>query len=170
MKVLLEKNKRKGQQIGLVVTTAALAVAFLYLVLLYRNREALAFQEEPCAFSRVLHLYCPGCGGTRAVKSLLEGHLIDSLLANPIPLYSIALILRVWVALAHNVVWQRFRERGNPQEQQPARAKPNRTSWRIMYQWEMWGILVVVAGFFVLRNLALVLLKWDSLGDLVQFW
>ncbi|MBQ6855594.1 MAG: DUF2752 domain-containing protein, partial [Lachnospiraceae bacterium] len=34
----------------------------------------------PCMFRMLTGLYCPGCGGTRAVKALLTGHPIQSFL------------------------------------------------------------------------------------------
>ena len=41
---------------------------------------------------------------------------------------------------------------------------------KVMYQWEMWGILVVIAGFFILRNVLLVVFGVDYLGDLASYW
>lgn len=40
-----------------------------------------------CEFLAVTGLYCPGCGGTRAVKSLLRGDLIRSFLYHPFVMY-----------------------------------------------------------------------------------
>lgn len=40
-----------------------------------------------CEFLALTGLYCPGCGGTRAVKSLLRGDLIRSFLYHPFVLY-----------------------------------------------------------------------------------
>lgn len=40
-----------------------------------------------CEFFAVTGLYCPGCGGTRAVKSLLRGDLIRSFLYHPFVMY-----------------------------------------------------------------------------------
>lgn len=48
----------------------------------------------PCVFHEVTGLYCPGCGGTRAVKALLSGSLAGSLWYNPtVPLAVSAFIL-----------------------------------------------------------------------------
>ena len=40
-----------------------------------------------CIFKRIVGLYCPGCGGTHAVVSLVTGHPIDSFLAHPFVIY-----------------------------------------------------------------------------------
>jgi hypothetical protein len=37
-----------------------------------------------CPIYETFHLYCPGCGGTRAVHALLHGRLADALHFNPL--------------------------------------------------------------------------------------
>ena len=44
-----------------------------------------------CIFHMKTGLYCPGCGGTRAVRSLLHGHLIRSLWYHPFVFYGAVL-------------------------------------------------------------------------------
>ena len=44
-------------------------------------------QGYPCLFRRITGWYCPGCGGTRAVKYLLEGSIIKSLRCHPLIVY-----------------------------------------------------------------------------------
>lgn len=41
----------------------------------------------PCIFHVLTGLYCPGCGGTRALESLLSGHLLVSFFYHPLVLY-----------------------------------------------------------------------------------
>lgn len=41
----------------------------------------------PCLFHLLTGLYCPGCGGTRAVYYLLHGQLVTSLQFHPLVLY-----------------------------------------------------------------------------------
>ena len=36
-----------------------------------------------CAFKNVTGFYCPGCGGTRAVKAFFSGHFIWSFIYHP---------------------------------------------------------------------------------------
>lgn len=43
----------------------------------------------PCLFHLMTGLYCPGCGGTRAVKYLLQGDWKNSLIYHPFVLYSV---------------------------------------------------------------------------------
>ena len=36
-----------------------------------------------CPIKKYLHIYCPGCGGTRATDALLAGDIVSSLYYNP---------------------------------------------------------------------------------------
>ena len=42
----------------------------------------------PCILYTYFGIYCPGCGGTRAVKALLAGHPLWSLYFHPFVLYA----------------------------------------------------------------------------------
>ncbi len=44
-------------------------------------------QGIPCLFHLITGLYCPGCGGTRAVKFLLRGEVVKSFQYHPLVLY-----------------------------------------------------------------------------------
>lgn len=53
----------------------------------------LTFVQEagiPCVFHMVTGAYCPGCGGTRAAKALLAGHIFQSIRYNPVVCYGAA--------------------------------------------------------------------------------
>lgn len=43
----------------------------------------------PCVFHSLTGLYCPGCGGTRAVRALLKGDLWMSFQYHPLVLYTV---------------------------------------------------------------------------------
>lgn len=53
----------------------------------------------PCLFHLVTGAYCPGCGGTRAAKALVTGHIFQSLRYNPVVFYGAA------VAAAFGLAW-----------------------------------------------------------------
>ena len=42
----------------------------------------------PCPFQFLTGLYCPGCGGTRAVWLLLTGHVLLSIQYHPLVFYT----------------------------------------------------------------------------------
>ncbi|MDR0922738.1 MAG: DUF2752 domain-containing protein [Hungatella sp.] len=64
----------------------------------------------PCLFHSLTGLYCPGCGGTRAVRSLLQGDLRMSFQYHPLVLYAVfALFLELFL-------WAFAKGRRNPLE------------------------------------------------------
>jgi hypothetical protein len=67
---------------------AALGLAGLLGILVVRLLGIPMGQMLPeCTFYRITGLYCPGCGGTRAVTALLKGKLLTSLYDHPFVLY-----------------------------------------------------------------------------------
>ena len=46
-----------------------------------------------CPFLALTGYYCPGCGGTRAVRSLLKGDLRMSIQYHPLVLYAVIVFL-----------------------------------------------------------------------------
>lgn len=61
----------------------------LTLILLYFLKLQDYISIPVCPFYTYLGWYCPACGGTRAVISLLKFDLISSFLFNPIVIYAI---------------------------------------------------------------------------------
>lgn len=55
----------------------------------------------PCIFHTVTGLYCPGCGGTRAVRLLCQGHIVESLYYHPFVLYGA--LLYVWFMISNSI-------------------------------------------------------------------
>lgn len=67
------------------------ALAVTGVIILFQQLDILP--SMPCVFHDLTHLYCPGCGGTRAVKALLKGHLLKSIYYNPSFILGVLLIL-----------------------------------------------------------------------------
>lgn len=51
----------------------------------------------PCIFRMLTGYYCPGCGGTRALRALLRGHFLQSVYYHPLVLY-LAVLVIWWLA------------------------------------------------------------------------
>jgi len=47
-------------------------------------------QGIPCLFHLITGFYCPGCGGTRAVRYLLRGQVLKSIQYHPLIFYIVA--------------------------------------------------------------------------------
>ena len=57
-------------------------------------------QGFPCLFHLLTGLYCPGCGGTRAVRAMMAGNLVLSFQYHPLVLYTAAVLTLELVSLA----------------------------------------------------------------------
>ena len=47
----------------------------------------------PCFFNTFFHMYCPGCGGTRALSALLHGKILLSVWYHPLVPYTAVIYL-----------------------------------------------------------------------------
>lgn len=54
---------------------------------LYHFKLRWFLPKIPCFFSNVLGIYCPGCGGTRAVYALVHGELLKAVWYHPLVPY-----------------------------------------------------------------------------------
>ena len=90
--------------LGLILLAAATACA---VVLRFPPGSPAANRLPKCLFHEWTGLYCPGCGGTRALYALLHGDLKTSLHENllliPAALTAAALIVRPRIALRRPV-------------------------------------------------------------------
>jgi len=67
-------------------------LAVLYIVLLILDIPLTKIYPYPCTLYAATNLYCPGCGGTRALAYLLKGNLIKSFIYHPVILYTAVLV------------------------------------------------------------------------------
>ena len=113
-----------------LMAVAALAGALtLYLF----PPEETGFYPQ-CPFFRLTHLYCPGCGATRALAALLHGRVVEALHYNALLVLLLPFLLGYFAVVYWNAVKQN--QWVGPQI---------RTSTLI------W-LLVIAAGFTILRN------------------
>ncbi len=75
--------------IGCILAAAAAAVALISLLW----PDLISIKLPPCLFHEISGYYCPGCGGTRAVRALLKGHILLAVYYHPTVPYGAAIYL-----------------------------------------------------------------------------
>lgn len=96
-------------------------------------------QMPPCVFRTYLGLYCPGCGGTRAILALLAGHPLESFRYHPVVLYGTALY--GWYLITNTIQWI-------TKDKLPVAVR--------YHAWFGIGAVVLTLGNWVLRNILLL--------------
>ena len=74
--------------------------------MLYKLLE-IARQGFPCLFHLLTGYYCPGCGGTRAIRYLFHGEIWKSIQYHPLVFYMAAVAAVELVRLAVNLAKKR---------------------------------------------------------------
>lgn len=100
----------------------------------------------PCLVNSMFGIYCPGCGGTRAVSALLHGDFPTSFLFHPLVPY--AAIVGGWFLISQSL------ERLSKHKIRIG------MKYRDSYVWAALGILVLN---FVVKNLLLIVWNIDLL-------
>lgn len=94
-----------------------------------------------CIFFDIFHLYCPGCGGTRAIRALCSGRVLVSFWYHPLVPYSAG----VYVFFMLSQTWERLKLPGL-----------KGIHYRDAYAYIAIGIL---AFNFVLKNILVIFFK-----------
>ena len=149
----ITSHRRRGWVwfIALQLIVVALAVcAYFYRAYLdYIDSDG---ARSLCLLHDALHLYCPGCGGTRAAVALLfYGQIGHSIKCNPITAYLAVGFLVMDIRAAVGIL-----------RRQPF-------SLRIPL-WYFWVMLALAVIHCVVRNILMITVGYDYLGDLVRFW
>lgn len=85
----MEKTEKRLYLLG----WCALVVLFMMVAVLnWYDWDFLSF-VPPCMVRCITGYYCPGCGGTRAVRALLQGRLVTSFLYHPFVLYCVIIMV-----------------------------------------------------------------------------
>ena len=84
-----------------------LIIGLLALPLYYCGVFEVLKPYNYCVFKRIVGIYCPGCGGTRAVHALLAGHFLESLYLHPAVLYFtsfyLIFMIKMFLKLHYNI-------------------------------------------------------------------
>lgn len=103
-----------------------------------------------CVFREKFHFYCPGCGGTRALNTLLHFQIIDSLRYNPILIIILIDILFSIISKYIEIIkQQRYKY------------------YMLRFKGKVY-ILIFLIGYTIIRNILLILFRIDLLGDIIH--
>jgi len=140
-----ERRKNLIRQFFLM-NAGVVAVAAAFVLIAFLNLPIF-----DCVSYRFFHLYCPLCGGTRAIFALLELDVIGALRYNSFIFYlafaAIFYDVKVCVGAFHG-----------------------RADAFAMPKWLIWLTAVLFALFLVGRNLMMIAWGVDPIGDLVGYW
>jgi hypothetical protein len=104
-------------------------------------------KNAECPIQHYFHIYCPGCGGTRAAEALFRLHPVQSLYDNP------AVVLLITAAVCIRAV--NFLEAGGSEHK-----------WYKIRIGINVSFLILWFVFFAVRNILLLYFGIDMLGDL----
>ena len=90
-----------------IITTYILLLILLFLYF-FLFKDVWIIPE--CIIHKYLDLYCPGCGITRSIISLLKLDILGSLYYNPIVLYS---FISVNIYIINEIIYMIFKKRIN---------------------------------------------------------
>ncbi len=144
-------RKQKRWTVFAVINGLMLLAVPLYYLYVNVFLQVIPEQLTKCTAARFLHLYCTGCGGTRAVGALFRLDILTALRLNPFVPVAAGLFIyydiRAALAIARD---------------EPLAVKVPTAVWI--------GLPVFLLIMTVARNLALVYCGYDPIGDLVSFW
>lgn len=131
----------------------------LAILCLLQNAGWVTLTESlyPCVFRRLSGLYCPGCGGTRAVQALLEGNFLACFFYHPFVLY--CAILYALFMLSHTLelifTCKFFKSRQCSYTKKSSHEKPFVRGLNFNIRYVYIGILVILLQW-MLKNLFLI--------------
>ena len=147
----LHINKKKYFLITVVFISLFL-LAFLYTNYIEKIQSVNPILFHDCVFKSTFHLYCPGCGGTRAVDALLHLRILSSLFYHPFVIYVVFCCCFFYIKIGIQLIKQ-----GGAVDMFINTAC-------------IGGSLVLVLAFFVVRSLLLVYGGVDYIGELKSYW
>lgn len=151
MKYHVHINRK--QYIGsLVFLFLLIIMTIVYILMMPRWTEASPLLFPDCMFKQTFHLYCPGCGGTRAIEALLNLQPLVSFLYHPMIIYIV-----IWLGFFYIKIGIQIK-------------KQKGLADFYISLLPLWGLPVLLILFFFMRNLLLVYCNVDFIGELGPYW
>lgn len=130
--------------VGLFAVVLPIGAAILHQ---YRPGESIWFPR--CVFLSATNLYCPGCGATRCLHSLLHGHFAQAFAFNPLLVVALPLLILGGISEAY-IAWT-------------GRAL---LPWRLSRKMIL-AIFWIVVAYWIARNFNFYPFKFLAPGDLM---
>ena len=131
------------------LTALVLCVLWIGLFFLFSRLRAAELPVVTCPLHDIFKIYCPLCGGSRAILSLLRFDFATAFRVNPAVLLSLPVLLFYYVKSLTVFV------RGGC------------FSFRVPRKWTV-ALLILFAAFFLLRNVLLIGFHYDPAGDFIR--
>lgn len=147
----MKKLNAKALKRLIILHGAMAALALLMLAYKWASEVSAKalFRLPYCLTHELFHLYCPLCGGTRAVAALLRLDIVSALRYNPLVVaFALGLVIYDAVALVRV-----FGGGGLP---------------RVKINWL--AVTLAVVGYSALRNILMIAFGIDPLGELLPYY
>ena len=141
-------KKDEKSDTGLYIVGWCILAALLLLgVFLHITGMNLSTLLGPCALHALTGLYCPGCGGTRALRAHFAGQFVQAFVYHPfVPFIAVC---GTWFMISQTV-------------ERISRGKVKiAMHFREVYMWIALGIIIIN---FLVKNLALVIWHVDLMA------
>lgn len=146
-----DKNFIKSERIAFLWVNVGCVLLFIALMI-WKFTPISDFVNTTCGFAELLHLYCPGCGGTRSVYAMLRLDIVTSFLYHPLIAFLVVLFVEYYVGAIITMI------------------KNNGKRYYYLRVWFCYVALGIIVLNFVLRNVLMVFWHIDPIGDLIQYW
>ena len=142
------KRERKKEETALFYIGWFFVIILFIIYILLKKIPSLFQANGPCLIHMLFGIYCPGCGGTRAISAFFHGHLWNSFVCHPIVPYTF--LLGGWFLISQTV------ERVSKHKLKIG------LHYRDMY---LWIALAIVVLNFIVKNVLLLVWQIDLLGN-----
>ncbi len=115
-------------------------LAVLALLLVARTYEALPVKPPPCSLRNLTGIPCVGCGGTRSMKALARGEVVEAAAFNPLAVLGVFAVVLWFVWTVTTMKMERYQGGAVAETASAALGKSGRR----------WGLVITV----------LVVLNW----------
>ena len=146
-----QKQFLKNERTAFIWVNVGCLILFIGLMI-WKYCPALHTLSNACVFHEIFHLYCPGCGGTRAVYALLQLNLWKSFLYHPFVLFIALILVEYYIGAIVTLI------------------RRNGKRYYYLRVWFCYVALGIVVVNFIARNLLLVFGHIDYIGDLLPYW